>query len=161
MFFTHLTHKTLIKTFLKNCFEIKMKNISKYFAFLSVISANILFIYGFDLDFQALSEYINEEKSLLDSLDRYLSTEEQRISQLRQIYTKFCQQNTIALKDKDLFLSHPNDVYLLIKRMTKEWKSVEELLEPNQQILNEYLLEKFKINATRFNFTGLIEKKSA
>ena len=63
------------------------------------------------------------------------------------------------MKDKDMFVSHPNDVYLLIKRITIEWENVEKLLEPDKKILNELIGEMYKTNMTKFNFTGKLEYK--
>ena len=120
----------------------------------TLILSNILITNAFNFDFKNLKNYLSEEKSLLDSFDKYLSSEEQRISRLRQIYEHFRQQNSIALKDKQLFLSHPNDVYFLIKRITNEWKTVEELLEPNKESLIEFNREMLKTNSSKYNYTG-------
>ena len=120
----------------------------------TLILSNILIINAFKFDFKNLKNYLSDEKSLLESFDKYLSSEEQRISRLRQIYEHFRQQNSIALKDKQLFLSHPNDVYFLIKRITHEWKTVEELLEPNKESLIEFNREMLKTNSSKYNYTG-------
>ena len=126
----------------------------KIILFSIIILNNLLIISSFNLNFNVLVQYLDEEKVSLDSFDDYLSSDENRISRLRQMYEHFRQQNTIAMKDKELFLSHPNDVYFLIKRITIEWKTVEELLEPNNPHFNKLLSNIMKHNSSMFNYTG-------
>ena len=125
-----------------------------------IILINVLTIISFKIDFNDLNQSLDKENSILDSFDKYLSSEENRIFRLRQTYEHFRQQNTIALKDKELFLSHPNDVYLLIKRITIEWKTVEELLEPNKRDINEFRTRIIDLNPSQYNYTGKQAKKN-
>ena len=129
-----------------------MNIIFKYF--LIILLSNVLNISSFNTNFNKLKEYLSEEKSILDSFDKYLKSEENRIFRLRQIYEHFRQQNTIAVKDKDLYVSHPNDVYFLIKRITHEWKTVDELLEPNQKNLKEFEQDKLGVTFNELSFEG-------
>ena len=107
-------------------------------------------VYVFVVDFERLSDYLDQEQSVLEAFNEYLLIEEQRISRLRQIHHKFSEENSIALQDKDLFLSHPNDVYHLIKRIKIEWKTVEELKNQNKKNTRAIL----QLNRTKFNLNG-------
>ena len=130
----------------------------KILLFSIIILINFSSIYSFDYDFKDLYNFLDDEKSLLDSFEKYLISEENRIFRLRQTYDRFLQQNTIALKDKELFLSHPNDVYFLIKRITIEWPAVEEELEPNKQVYREFMARLYNIDHDKFNFTSELLK---
>lgn len=67
------------------------------------------------------------EQHIVDNLNRYISFEEKRIASLRQLAHHYNQLNSVASKDTQSYLSNPVNAYLLVKRLTTDWKLVEYL----------------------------------
>ena len=61
-----------------------MESIMKIVLFSIIILNNLLLISSFNMDFNDLIQYLDEEKVTLNSFDDYLSSEENRIFRLRQ-----------------------------------------------------------------------------
>lgn len=67
------------------------------------------------------------EQHIVDNLNRYIAFEEKRISSLRQLAHHYNQLNSVASKDTQSYLSNPVNAFLLVKRLTTDWKLVEYL----------------------------------
>ena len=79
-----------------------------------------------------LEKLLNTEKQIVGSLEKYLSEEEQRLSQLRQLSAHYSRMHSIASKDVDNYLANPINAYLLVKRLTTDWKLVEHFIHNNK-----------------------------
>ena len=74
-----------------------------------------------------LERLLQTEQSIVHNLNRYLDYEEKRLASLRQLAHHYNQLNSVASKDVDAYLSNPVNAYLLVKRLTTDWKLVEYL----------------------------------
>lgn len=72
-----------------------------------------------------LERLLHTEQSIVANLNRYLDYEEKRIASLRQLAHHYNELNSIASKDVQSYLSNPVNAYLLVKRLTTDWKLVE------------------------------------
>lgn len=90
-----------------------------------------------------LRQSLETEKQVIYSLEEYLSSEEERLSQLRQIKEQFSQMHEIANKDVDSFLANPINGYLLVKRLTSDWEKIKVLLTKNESDSVIKLQEKY------------------
>lgn len=80
-----------------------------------------------------LEKLLNTEKQIVGSLEEYLSSEEERLSQLRQLTEHYSRLHSIASKDIDSYLANPINAYLLVKRLTTDWKTVEFLINNDKR----------------------------
>jgi prolyl 4-hydroxylase len=86
-----------------------------------------------------LEKLLNTEKQIVGSLEKYLTSEEERLSQLRQLSTHYSRLHSIASKDVDNYLANPINAYLLVKRLTTDWKLVEHLIHNDKSDLIDVL----------------------
>ena len=86
-----------------------------------------------------IPELIDDETHLIEILDSYLKSEEQRISHLEEIHTNFSRLNSIANDNREKFLGHLIDVFLMVRRHAFDWKEVEELMRQNHESIEEIL----------------------
>jgi prolyl 4-hydroxylase len=86
-----------------------------------------------------LEKLLNTEKQIVGSLEKYLSSEEERLSQLRQLSAHYSRLHSIASKDVDKYLANPINAYLLVKRLTTDWKLVEHLIHNDKSDLIDVL----------------------
>ncbi|CAG2178498.1 unnamed protein product, partial [Oppiella nova] len=86
-----------------------------------------------------MENLLTQEKAMIESLSEYLVSEEVLNSRLRRLTDNSLSLNSIALKgDTDgSLLGHPLDVYLLIRRMSIDWKEVNDLLRTKSQRLSD------------------------
>lgn len=77
-----------------------------------------------------LEHLIYRERELKSSLKNYIAMEEERLATLKKFSEKVENiHNRIDDKNVELFLGHPVNSYLIIKRFFSEWTKVEELLQ--------------------------------
>lgn len=74
-----------------------------------------------------MEKLLQTEKHIVQNLNSYIQYEEQRLSNLRQLAYHYNQLNMIASQDTHAYLSNPVNAYLLVKRLTTDWKLVEYL----------------------------------
>ncbi len=74
-----------------------------------------------------LERLLQTEQSIVANLNSYLDYEEKRIASLRQLAHHYNELNSVASKDVQSYLSNPVNAYLLVKRLTTDWKLVEYL----------------------------------
>ena len=93
-----------------------------------------------------LEKLLNTEKVIVGSLEEYLSSEEQRLSQLRQRQRQLTKHysDLNAIASKDSYLSNPINAYLLVKRLTTDWESVGKLLGSE----NKHKIDRLQQNLT-------------
>lgn len=83
--------------------------------------------------FTALSHVerlINIEMELSDALEDYLFEQESRLKKLRSFNEDVKRAMGRAISNRDEYIGHPVNTYLMIKRLVKEWtqhvKSIEQ-----------------------------------
>jgi len=86
-----------------------------------------------------LEKLLNTEKQIVGSLEKYLLYEEERISQLRQLAQHYSKLHNVASQDVDSYLANPINAYLLVKRLTTDWKLVEDLIHHDKSELIDML----------------------
>ena len=79
-----------------------------------------------------LEKLLNTEKQIVGSLEKYLSQEEERLSQLRKLSAHYSRMHSISNKDVDNYLANPINAYLLVRQLTTDWKRVEHLIRDNK-----------------------------
>ncbi len=75
-----------------------------------------------------LERLLNTEKTIASLLDNYLQAESDRLSKLRYFKDNYERIHKVAAKDSQLYLANPVNAYLLVKRLTTDWKQVENLV---------------------------------
>jgi prolyl 4-hydroxylase len=75
-----------------------------------------------------LERLLETEKSIASLLDTYLQAEDERLAKLRFFRDNYHRIHTIASQDSESYLSNPVNAYLLVKRLTMDWKAVESLV---------------------------------
>ncbi|CAG2114616.1 unnamed protein product, partial [Medioppia subpectinata] len=95
-----------------------------------------IFVNCFDANFSKLGTSLYIENFLIKNyVNKYVESEEQRLSQLRQLSQQLLVLNEITAKDVDTYLGHPIGVYLLIKRMVNEWQEIQQFITTDRQWL--------------------------
>ena len=74
-----------------------------------------------------LKQLLNTEHEIVNKLDRYLEHEERRLAGVRQMLQHYKEMENLAKRDVDSYLTNPVNAYLLVKRLTTDWKLVEYL----------------------------------
>ncbi|XP_046656313.1 prolyl 4-hydroxylase subunit alpha-1-like [Daphnia pulicaria] len=74
---------------------------------------------------------IATEFELVKHLDTYIQEEEKRMKQLRGILEEYESMYQEAIADVPKYLSNPVNAYLLVKRLTSDWKKVEGVISKN------------------------------
>ncbi|XP_054155011.1 prolyl 4-hydroxylase subunit alpha-1-like [Oppia nitens] len=98
-----------------------------------ILSLFVSLIHGFNINFTKLESTIIEESQWLQTVGKYITDEEHRLSQLKSKINELKQFNQLAVNDTDAYLSHPINIYLLIKRLATEWPQVDKLLDQPTQ----------------------------
>ncbi|XP_054160059.1 uncharacterized protein LOC128958267 [Oppia nitens] len=70
-----------------------------------------------------------QESSWIQTVEQYIIAEDQRLSRLKSTIDELKRYNQLAVNDGDAYLSHPINLYLLIKRLARDWPQVDSLLE--------------------------------
>nr|XP_042903808.1 prolyl 4-hydroxylase subunit alpha-1-like [Parasteatoda tepidariorum] len=90
-----------------------------------------------------LEELIVTEENVLNSLDLYLETEEERLQQLKRKREQFGRVHELAKRNVEQFLWNPVNAYLLIKRLTTD------LYETYQLVESSYTKDLFRKEASQ------------
>jgi len=75
-----------------------------------------------------LERLLDTEKNIAHQLDNYILAENERLSKLRSFKENYERIHRIASKDSQTYLANPVNAYLLVKRLTTDWKVVENLV---------------------------------
>lgn len=96
--------------------------------------------------FTALSHVerlINIEMELSDALDEYLFEQESRLKKLRSFNEDVKKAMGRAISNREEYIGHPVNTYLMIKRLVKEWtqhvKSIEQEGDAEGNILTNVI----------------------
>lgn len=76
-----------------------------------------------------MKELLQTENVLLQTLDNYIVEEEHRLSLLKKHVSHYTNEHKKAAADPEEYLSNPVNAYLLVKRLTSDWKNTEYLMK--------------------------------
>ncbi|XP_014670419.1 PREDICTED: prolyl 4-hydroxylase subunit alpha-1-like [Priapulus caudatus] len=79
-----------------------------------------------------MEHLVAAEKAVVDVLSDYIRQEELRLSQLKSLTAAFAMKNREAAQKPAEFLANPVNSFLLVKRLTADWESIEVLLHSGQ-----------------------------
>lgn len=75
-----------------------------------------------------LERLLYTEGEIVKTLEKYLETEENRLQKVRNIREEYGKLYKTASQNIQTFLANPVNAYLLVKRLTADWKAAENLL---------------------------------
>ncbi|KAK2582088.1 hypothetical protein KPH14_002791 [Odynerus spinipes] len=75
-----------------------------------------------------MEELLETESVLIDTLNGFIKAQEQRLATLRKNVEDYMREHEEASRNIQQYLSNPINAYLLVKRLTTDWKRVEELI---------------------------------
>ncbi|RWS16015.1 prolyl 4-hydroxylase subunit alpha-1-like protein [Dinothrombium tinctorium] len=75
-----------------------------------------------------MEKLLQTEGQVTASLDSYLRLEDERLAKLRHIRDSFVRMHRVASSDIHSYLANPVNAYILVKRLTTDWKTVEMLM---------------------------------
>ncbi|KAG5881350.1 hypothetical protein JTB14_020600 [Gonioctena quinquepunctata] len=75
-----------------------------------------------------LEDLLDTERVLIGTLESYIRAEEQKIDLLKRFADVYQTQHNKAIEDVQLYVSNPINAYTLVKRLTTDWRQVEELI---------------------------------
>ncbi|KAG8185447.1 hypothetical protein JTE90_022378 [Oedothorax gibbosus] len=161
---------SFVRWFLILSYEIIMMSIAKELLRAFVIF-NLLVIFARSEYGSALVDLepllITKEK-IVETIDHYINLEVQRLDKIKRLAQDYDNLYKTASEDIDNFLSNPINSYLLVKRLTTDWKFVMHLVEgyaskvPIYQLVkdeifpNDYDLEEVANSVIRLQETYLL-----
>ncbi|XP_015589995.1 prolyl 4-hydroxylase subunit alpha-2 isoform X2 [Cephus cinctus] len=75
-----------------------------------------------------MEELLETESVLIDTLHGYIHAQEKRLATLRRNVEDYATEHKEASRNIQQYLSNPINAYLLVKRLTTDWKRIEELI---------------------------------
>uniref|UniRef100_A0A9J2PY10 procollagen-proline 4-dioxygenase n=1 Tax=Ascaris lumbricoides TaxID=6252 RepID=A0A9J2PY10_ASCLU len=96
------------------------------FAVLSTICVADIFTAVADLQ-----NLLGAEKEVTSVISAYIDSELERLQQLKKVANDYAARNAEALSSDASYVSNPVNAYLLIKRLTSDWKFVETMMMQN------------------------------
>merc|ERR1712038_169999 len=75
-----------------------------------------------------LQKLLSTEEAIMFELEEYVRNEEKRIVKLKGYLNEYQKIRTEAASDVERYVGNPLNSYLLIKRLTSDWKEVKELV---------------------------------
>ncbi|KRT80516.1 hypothetical protein AMK59_8778 [Oryctes borbonicus] len=90
--------------------------------------------YAFSEVFTALAdleELLQTENFLISAMNSYITSQERKLWQLRKYFQEYTEQYQKASEDIQSYVANPVNAYLLVKKLTTDWKQVTELITTN------------------------------
>ncbi|XP_077540266.1 prolyl 4-hydroxylase subunit alpha-1 isoform X4 [Haemaphysalis longicornis] len=75
-----------------------------------------------------LENLLHTEGAIVQTLQRYLDAEEGRLEKIKKLRQEFSQLHKAASRDGDEFVANPVNAFLLVKKLTADWKTVSRLM---------------------------------
>lgn len=75
-----------------------------------------------------MEELLDTETVLIAFLEAHISAHEQRLQFLRDRVQTYQREHSEASADISVYLSNPINAYLLTKRLTSDWRSIEDVM---------------------------------
>lgn len=104
-----------------------------------------------------LEELLDTEAVFLQTLESYITQQESRLNLLKRRAEEYRKEHQLASQDVDDYLSNPINAYLLVKRLTSDWKSTENLMDDQvakDAMLNMTEIKRFMKIPTDEDLTG-------
>lgn len=79
----------------------------------------------------AIAKLLTTQSVLIHTLQEYIATTENKLKTLKAHLENFKKEQEKANKDVEEYLGNPLNDFLLIKRLTLDWKDVENLVMDN------------------------------
>ncbi|KAK6039932.1 tetratricopeptide repeat protein [Cooperia oncophora] len=79
-----------------------------------------------------MQRMLGAEKEVTTVIDRYIEAEQKRLDDLKRFADEYIDRNKDAEDVGPDFVTNPINAYLLIKRLTTEWKKVEDIMRTNK-----------------------------
>ncbi|CAI4231813.1 unnamed protein product [Auanema sp. JU1783] len=79
-----------------------------------------------------MERMLGHEKDVTSVIDQYISSEQERLKELKKFAEEYVNRNNHAANVGPEFVTNPINAFLLIKRLTSEWKKVEEIMKNNR-----------------------------
>ncbi|GLV45494.1 prolyl-4-hydroxylase-alpha EFB [Carabus blaptoides fortunei] len=78
-----------------------------------------------------MEELLQTESVLMTTLQGYITAQERKVELLRRFAEDYQRQHDDASADVQTYLANPLNAYLLVKRLTTDWRQVEALMASN------------------------------
>ncbi|CAJ0937708.1 unnamed protein product, partial [Mesorhabditis belari] len=78
-----------------------------------------------------LQHMLGAEKNIVPVINDYIEAEQERLEQLKKFAEEYNTRNAEAQEVGTEFVTNPINAFLLIKRLTSEWRQVEEMMRNN------------------------------
>lgn len=75
-----------------------------------------------------LEDLLETESLLISTLEHYIKAEEEKLNYLKRYAAIYKKQYNKAAEDVQLYVANPINAYTLVKRLTTDWKEVENLI---------------------------------
>lgn len=75
-----------------------------------------------------MEEVLETENVLINNLEGYILAQEKKLNYLKQKITEYQREHNEAKKDVSSYLLNPINAYLLTKRLTNDWREIEQLM---------------------------------
>lgn len=75
-----------------------------------------------------MEEVLETESVLINNLEGYIMSQERKLKYLRKKVIEYQREHDEAAKDVSSYLLNPINAYLLIKRLTSDWKDLETIM---------------------------------
>ncbi|XP_046465061.1 prolyl 4-hydroxylase subunit alpha-1 isoform X1 [Neodiprion pinetum] len=75
-----------------------------------------------------MEELLETESVLIDTLHGFIHAQEERLATLKRNVEDYAREHEEASRNIQQYLSNPINAYLLVKRLTTDWKRIEELI---------------------------------
>jgi prolyl 4-hydroxylase len=84
-----------------------------------------------------LEDLLETESLLISTLEHYIKAEEEKLNYLKRYAAIYKKQYNKAAEDVQLYVANPINAYTLVKRLTTDWKEVENLISTD--VNSDYL----------------------
>lgn len=75
-----------------------------------------------------MEELLETEAVLITHLDNFISSQEEKLELLRSKVAEYKREHNEAATDVTTYLSNPVNAYLLTKRLTVDWREIENII---------------------------------
>ncbi|XP_054719638.1 prolyl 4-hydroxylase subunit alpha-1-like [Uloborus diversus] len=75
-----------------------------------------------------LEKLLHTEGVVVKTIERYIELEEKRLQQVRKLKDEYGRLHKVATADSQSFLENPINAFLLVKRLSSDWKVAETLM---------------------------------
>ncbi|XP_014293971.1 prolyl 4-hydroxylase subunit alpha-2 [Halyomorpha halys] len=104
-----------------------------------------------------LEELLDTEAVFIQALESFIQQTEARVAELKRKAEEYKQEHRIASTEVSEYLSNPINAYLLVKRLTTDWKTTERLMSDDiskEALRNMTEIRKFMKSPTDEDLTG-------